>query len=216
MRKCTSESIIDDYLLNRLEEDEKQRYEEHYFNCSSCFQEIEARAELISAVKAKGIEIFSEAPLTPDPSKVPWATRLTGLMAPRVWTSATASVALVLILVLGILPSLKTRAPQFFVNDDLVRGDAITLISPVIDVKNVPSKFKWSSLGRDVEYKIYIYNDKLLWTSSTQDSYIMLPNEVKEKMKAGEKYSWQVKAFSPQGSLQSISSRVHFKLNSSE
>lgn len=216
MKKCSSESLIDDYLLNRLGEDASRRYEEHYFNCSSCFQETEARAELISAVKSRGRELFFQDSEARESVKSPWATRLTGLMAPRVWTLAAASAALVLILILGILPSLKTKAPQFFVNDDLVRGDTITLISPVIDVREVPSTFRWSSLGKDVEYKIDIYNDDLMWSHTTRDNFILLPKEVKEKMKAGEKYSWQVKAFSPQGSLQSISSRVHFKLDASE
>lgn len=216
MRKCSSVNLIDDYLFNRLDEDEKQQYEEHYFNCSSCFQKMQTREELISAIKARGLEIYPEASSAPEPSKIPLAARLAGLMAPRVWTLAAASAALALILVLGILPRAKTASPHFFVNDDLVRGENITLISPVIDVRSVPSQFKWSSLGKDVEYKIYIYNDELLWSSTTHDNFIVIPKEVKEKMKAGEKYSWQVKAFSPQGSLQSISSRVHFKLSSSE
>ena len=32
-------------------------------------------------------------------------------------------------------------------------------------------------------------------------------------MTAGKKYSWQVKAFSPQGTLIAVSSRVQFTIN---
>jgi hypothetical protein len=87
------------------------------------------------------------------------------------------------------------------------------LISPVIDVLSVPSYFEWRKLGEDVEYKIYVYNGSLLWTASTRDIRIPVPDEVKQQMVAGQKYSWQVKAFSPKGTLIAVSSRVQFQVS---
>ena len=40
--------------------------------------------------------------------------------------------------------------------------------------------------------------------------------DVKNRMQASRKYSWQVKAFSPQGTLLAVSPRVQFKITSTE
>ena len=84
------------------------------------------------------------------------------------------------------------------------------MISPVITVEAFPSEFRWESLGEDVEYKIEIYNHNLVWSATTTDNHIDLPEEVKDRMVSGEKYSWQVKAFSKEGALIAVSSRVQF------
>jgi hypothetical protein len=125
---------------------------------------------------------------------------------------AAASAAILAVIFLGVAPNLKNQSPQFFINEDLVRGESITLISPLINIESVPGQFKWTSLGKDVEYKIYIYNHSMLWSAATNNNYISLPEEIQKGMKSGEKYSWEVKAFSPEGSLIAISSRVQFRI----
>ncbi|MGB7297319.1 MAG: hypothetical protein WBC70_17210, partial [Candidatus Aminicenantales bacterium] len=106
------------------------------------------------------------------------------------------------------------QSPQFVLSDnEIVRGKSLTLISPVIDVKSVPSFFEWRQLGEDVEYKIFVYNSDLLWSASTKDTRIAVPEEVKQQMVAGQKYSWQVKAFSAKGALIAVSSMVQFQVS---
>jgi hypothetical protein len=63
-----------------------------------------------------------------------------------------------------------------------------------------------------VEYKIFVYNSTLLWTETTKENRVAIPEEVKKLMTAGQKYSWQVKAFSPKGALIAVSSRVRFQI----
>ncbi len=96
--------------------------------------------------------------------------------------------------------------------EETVRGSSLTLISPVIDIGSVPAYFEWRALGTDVEYQVSIYNGKLLWKTTTRDSRLSLPDDVKAMMTTGTKYSWQVKAFSPQGTLIAVSSRVQFTI----
>lgn len=216
MSKCKYEKLIDDYLLSQLPEPEQLKFEEHYFNCSQCFEKMAERDELISVIKHKGYEIFQEEYLAEETKRVPWYDSVISFLTPKQWALATATAALFLVVILGVIPSLKTSSPQFFINEDVVRGESITLISPLIDIKNVPSQFKWKSLEKDVEYKIYIYNEDLLWSSTTKENTIILPEEVKKLMTAGEKYSWQVKAFSPEGVLTAVSSRVQFKITSTK
>ncbi|UCC38928.1 MAG: zf-HC2 domain-containing protein [Candidatus Aminicenantes bacterium] len=217
MKNCKYEALIDDYLLNRLAEDRKDEFEEHYFNCPECFEKIEERDEIISVIQNKGHMIFEEEYIIGAAEEAGWFEKIASFLTPKQWALATISAALLLVIVFGVIPNLKTTSPQFFINEDAVRGQKIDLISPVIDIRAVPSKFEWKKSPKDVEYKIYIFsNGDLLWSASTKENFIVLPEEVRKLMTSGEKYSWQVKAFSPEGTLVSVSSRVQFKISSQE
>jgi hypothetical protein len=210
MRKCKHEELIDDYLLNKLSEEKKQEFEAHYFNCRACFDKMAERDEILTAIKHRGHAIFKDLETEREVEHVPMLEQIWAFLTPKQWALAAATVALLVVVALGVLPNLTTTSPQFFINDDLVRGGSIKLISPVIAVDAIPSQFRWESLGEDVEYKIEIYNHELLWSATTSDNYISLPQEVKERMVTGGKYSWQVKAFSANGTLIAVSSKVQF------
>ncbi|MFQ6108577.1 MAG: zf-HC2 domain-containing protein [Candidatus Aminicenantales bacterium] len=217
MKKCKYEDFIDDYLLNRLSLSDREKFEEHYFNCSHCFQEMRERNELIATIKHKGYSLFQDEFMAEETKGIPWFETVRSYLTPRQWALAAVSAALVLVVIFGVIPNLRTTtSPHFFINEDMVRGESITLISPVIDVPNVPSHFRWRSHGENVEYKIYLYNEKLLWTETTTNNFISLPEEVKKLMKPGETYSWQIKAFAQEGGLIAVSSRVRFKITPSE
>lgn len=216
MRKCKFESLIDNYLLNRLSSVQKKNFEEHYFNCSHCFEKIVDRDELISVVKNKGSKIFRDLKSSEVTKKEPVFQRIFSFLTPKQWAVAAASAVFLLVIIIGVVPSLRNKPPQFFINENLVRGKSITLISPVIDIKSIPSQFKWEELGKDVEYKISIYNQDLLWSETTKNNYIQLPEAIKKRMSDSEKYFWEVKAFSPEGILVAVSSRVQFKITKEE
>ncbi|HUU36740.1 MAG TPA: zf-HC2 domain-containing protein [Candidatus Desulfaltia sp.] len=214
MKKCQYADQIDDYLLNRLEGAAKEQLEEHYFNCPSCFRMMEERDTLVSTIKARGAWIFREEPAAGRRDWVPaWKRALTSF-TPRQWATVGVAAAVVLFAVFGVLPRFQGQTPQFVLSDnEIVRGQSLTLISPVIDVRSVPAYFEWQKLGEDVEYKIFVYNSSLLWTAATRVTRIAVPDEVKRQMVAGQKYSWQVKAFSSKGTLIAVSSRVQFQVS---
>jgi hypothetical protein len=211
MKKCKFEDLIDDYLFDRLDETQKESFEKHYFECPQCFEKMEAKNEMIAAIKAKGEEIFQDA-YAPSKARLAWLEPVLAFLTPRQWALAAVSAVLILVVAIGIIPSLKTGAPEFFINDDLVRGSSITLISPVIDsLDRIPSEFRWQSLGKDTEYRLFIFHkEELLWNTDTNENFVTLPEEVKSMMVPGEEYSWQVKAFSSEGTLIAVSSRVQF------
>lgn len=211
MTTCRYENKIDDYLLNKLDAEDRREFEEHYFNCPSCFEKLEQRQAVIFIIKAQGEELLgSKASPAPRPSfKKQVFSSLS--FSPKPVMAFAAAASLCLVAFLGVLPLMKSSSPQFYVNEDVVRGNSITLISPVISVDEVPTLFMWRPLTDDVEYRIYVYNGKLLWTESTRESSIALPIRIQAKMKEGQEYSWQVKAFSPEGRLVSVSSLVYFK-----
>jgi len=213
MKKCKFEELIDDYLMNRLAEDRKEKFEQHYFNCPQCFEKIEERDEIISVIQNKGHMIFEDE-YAVGAAEAGWFDKVASFLTPKQWAFATISSAILLVVVFGVIPNLKTTSPQFYINEDAVRGRKIDLISPVIDIREVPSKFEWKKSPKDVEYKIYLYsNGDLLWSAPTKENFIVLPEEVRKLMTSGEKYSWQVKAFSLEGILTSVSSRVQFKIS---
>jgi hypothetical protein len=204
MRKCRYEDLIDDYLFNRLSTEKKEEFEEHFFNCPRCFEQIKEKNELISVIKDKGDSIFKDMRIEEE-SKNRTRDKIFGFLSPKPLVSAALTAALVLIIIFGIIPNITNEPPEFMMSDDAMRGSSITLISEA-----VPSEFRWEDLGNNIEYKVYIYNDELLWEKSTQNNTISLPEEIKTKMIPGKSYSWQVKAFSPEGTLISSSSKVQF------
>jgi len=219
MRKCEFTENIDAYLFNRLEAPERDKFEEHYFNCPACFNEIKAREEMIAVIKAKGRDIFPEESIgVPVSEKPRLAKALLAFLSPRQWAVAALSASLVLVAVFGIAPRLKTTTPQFSITDDVVRGTAITQISPVTDRTGLPVEFKWKSAGEDVEYRIYVYrseNEQLteIWSGTTQETSLLLPAEISSQLGSGVEYSWEVKAFSADGSLIAVSNRSLFQIN---
>lgn len=217
MKRCPFEKHIDDYLLNRLEGGDRDAFEEHYFNCPSCFRQLEERDELITAVKTRGAWIFKPEPRAEKKSLVPTFEKVFSYFTPRQWATVAAAAAVLLVAVFGVLPRFKASPPQFVLSEsEVVRGASLTLMSPVIDTETPPAYFEWKSLGQDVEYKISLYNSGLLWSATTRDNRIPVPEDVRAKMGAGQKFAWQVRAYSAQGTLIAVSSRVEFQIKTAE
>lgn len=212
MKTCHYEAWIDGYLLGKLGAKETGEFEEHYFNCASCFAKVAEREEIVGVLKRdRSVFVAEERPAIEARTSA-WYDRAVAFFTPRQWALAGAAAAL-LVAVLTVTPLFRTAPPEFVLNgEDTVRGGSLTLISPVIDIGSVPAYFEWRSLGTDMEYQVSIYNGKLLWKTSTRENRISLPDDVKALMIAGTKYSWQVKAFSPQGTLIAVSSRVQFTI----
>jgi hypothetical protein len=217
MKKCNFENLIDDYLFERLDETQKEKFEEHYFNCPQCFEKMKRTDEMIAVIKANGSEIFRDV-YAPRKTKLSSLEPVLAFLTPRQWAMAAVSAALILVVAIGIIPNLKTASPEFFINDDLVRGSSITLISPVINnLDQIPSEFRWQRLGDNVEYKLFIFHqEELLWSTTTEENFVTLSDNTKSLMVPAETYSWQVKAFSPEGTLIAVSSRVQFNFVTSK
>ncbi len=213
MRSCRFETRIDEYLLNRLPEDEAAEFEEHYFNCAPCFADLAAREEVLQVIKTG--DVFRTAPERVEAAAESpvWLRRLWASLTPRQWALAGAA-ALALVAVAVLIPRRPgPAAPQFFLTDDAtVRGGAITLVFPVMDVRGPIPPFEWQGYGEDVEYRFTIANHAPLWETSTTETRIVLPEDIRRKLVPGETYVWQVKGFKKDGTLVAISSRVRFKI----
>jgi len=213
MKNCKFDVLIDNYLLNRLDGDKKKEFEEHYFSCPNCFEKMVERDELISVIKYKGDMIFKDQHVAEENKGVTWTENIVSLLTPKQWATTAVSAFLLLIifgLIFYVIPNRGTTPPTFSILDDSTeRGTQIK-------IKVIPAKIEWSELGEDVEYKIYIYDksDKL-WSTTTKENFIVLPEEVKKRMTLGEIYYCEVKAFSPQGTLKA-SGKTQFQIRKTE
>jgi hypothetical protein len=213
MTECKYDGLIDRYLLNQLKEGDRNEFEEHYFNCTSCFAKMVERDKVIGVLKRERSVFAAEERPAIEARTAAWHDRVFAFFTPKQWALAGAAAAL-LVAVLTVTPLLRNTPPEFVMNgEETVRGGSLTLISPIIDIKTVPAYFEWKKLGEDVEYQVSIYNGQLLWKTSTTDNTVSLPDDIKSRMIAGQRYSWQVKAFSKEGTLIAVSSRVQFTVN---
>ena len=95
MKLCQTDSHVDDYLLDRLDEAARGEFEEHYFNCPSCFTQVSERAEILAVIKARGATLFA-GQQTAEPKTAGFLEKLSALLSPRQWTAAALSAALVI------------------------------------------------------------------------------------------------------------------------
>ncbi len=221
MKRCKYEDLFDNYLLNRLDEEKNKEIEEHYFNCPSCFEKIAERNELISIIKLRGNEIFRDEGKEDDVKGLTWFERIVSLLTPKQWAATAVSACLLLIifgLVFIFIPYSRITPYSFrSIGYDKTRGGEIIIkLVPPVDIKSIPSKFEWSRLVEDGDYKIYIFdNGNQLWSSTTKENFIVLPEEVRSRMIVDKKYSCEVKAFSSKGTLEA-SGKIEFKIQRAE
>jgi hypothetical protein len=218
MKDCKYEELIDDYLMNRLADEKKDRFEEHYFNCLSCFEKIAERDELLRVIKNKGYAIFKDEFLAQEIRGASWPERILSFLSPKQWAFAAVSAALVLLIIFNVIPYFKSPQPTFQISgEEAYRGQSIELISPLMDINAVPTEFRWAKSDKELEYKFSIYdNGNALWTTTTKENFVLLPEETRNLIKPEGKYSWQVKAFSSEGTLVAVSSKVYFKVTKSD
>lgn len=206
MTKCRFEGQIENYLLNRLEGTQKEEFEEHYFNCASCFQGLRERDILVRIVKLRGPALVAEDDRARRPGRVLW------MPAPRALAAAAAGLVLVLAALI-LAPHFRGTTPEFILTGDgTVRGGTIAIVAPAGELREPPASFEWQTAGSDLDFRVYLFQSAVVWTAATRSNSITLPDEIRRRLADGGEYSWQVKAFAPQGGLTAVSDRVRFQV----
>ncbi|MBN1274211.1 MAG: hypothetical protein JXB26_18265 [Candidatus Aminicenantes bacterium] len=211
-KKCYSSQEIDDYIMGRMDKEKRDHFEKHFFCCPRCFGEIQKREEIFLAIKSEGQKIFREEiqgkrSYQPSPLR-----KLLALLTPKEWAAVCSSAVLFLMIILAGTPHIKRETPQFFLNEDTVRGETINLISPIGEQKTPPLRFEWEKLDKTVEYTVYLFDSKntLLSSWSTKNDYLEISEKTNIMLSPGNEYHWQVKAFSTRGTLTAVSMKKQF------
>lgn len=217
MTSCPQEGKIDAYLLRKLGQAESDAFEDHYFNCPSCFQKTYARNELVDVIKYRGASIFApeeERKPAIETPKVPTWDRIMAFLTPRPWVAVAAAAAILLVVIVGVVPRSNPSAPVFSaIEDATVRGASIETIAPAGTLAMAPAGFSWKSVAGAAEYGVGLFKgSELVWSATVQDARIVAPDSLVKGLETGAAYSWQVKAYSAQGMMLSASGRTEFTI----
>ncbi|MGB6250677.1 MAG: zf-HC2 domain-containing protein [Terriglobales bacterium] len=68
----TAQNMTERYLLNELDPAQRDEFEEHYFNCTSCAADVQAAALLVEKIKDGAIP---DPEFRPEPAPPPFAAR---------------------------------------------------------------------------------------------------------------------------------------------
>ncbi len=212
MTSCRFRDAIDDYLLGRLGHTEAIRFEEHYFNCRECFEELKIRTELLRVIKDKGGDIFTRQPDSRVETRAGSGIGAFLRFKPW-WALAALAVVAGLAIFLVLRPQRPAPSPAFTLGgDNTVRGQALEPRFPLLEVGRVPDVFEWKPLSRSASYVLFLYEKDVIWSGKTGDSRLVPPEEVKRRLLPGRTYTWEVKAYSPQGALITASRPVRFRI----
>lgn len=212
MSRCPSEDHFDDYLLERLGESEKAAFEAHYFECPACFERLKERDEIRHVVKSGGVFRPGEEPAFDRTEKAGMIRRPIPLSLPKPWAWAGAA-TLALAGILFFLPRIRGPVNEFVLTDtETLRGAAVSLVFPMGDIAGVPAAFEWRALGSEVEYQITLSGESPLWQETTRGARLDLPETIKARLAADTLYTWQVKAFSREGTLVAVSPKAAFTI----
>ncbi|MFQ6082909.1 MAG: hypothetical protein ACE5WD_06080 [Candidatus Aminicenantia bacterium] len=214
MEKCGFEKFIDLYLLDQLSESQKESFENHYFNCPHCAQELVFREKVFEAIQQEGKNIFPDIILSSQPKiRLSWLRELAYFLRTKQW-----AVALTLLLLIfgGTFYYLKTISkPKFIlISNEVIRGELISPTSPQGEIQDLPSLFIWRKLNQPVEYKLFLYDQQgdLIWETTTKTNRTQLPEKIRSNLKRGEFYSWKVIAYLPEGVVKALSKKAKFKI----
>ncbi|MHB8054587.1 MAG: anti-sigma factor family protein [Candidatus Aminicenantales bacterium] len=196
------EALIDAYLLGRLNAEETERFEKHYFGCPECFRLTAERAALIDGVKAAGPAA--------DAGKAPERTGLRRF--PFRWAAVGAAALLAVAAVVLLIPR-PSRTPEFPDSGiRVVRGEALLPVEPAGALPKAPERFAWHPLDGAAEYMVIVEGIDPAWTAQTRDTAIKTPTEIVGRMVPGKLYAWRVKAFSAEGTLLATSDEIPFSI----
>jgi hypothetical protein len=213
MRKCGYEDLIDGYLLDKLKPEEQTDFEEHYFICRSCFDKMSERDEVIQILKKEGLLKAPAEDRLEDSRKIPRLQGALAFLTPRRWAAAGVAAAAILLAVWLLIPRNGSVSPPLVLTgDEAVRGAAVAVLSPVADVAEAPAFLEWKKAGDEIEYKVSLAGKSPLMSASTKETRIVLPDNIKARLKPGVTYIWQVQAFKPDGTLVAVSGRVKFRI----
>lgn len=209
MKNCGFKQQLDDFLLDRLSGPDRDRFEEHIFNCDRCFHDVSERGAILAAVRAHGGRIFSPEAI-PAARKTPSRTAFL-----RLWPYAAAAAAVLIAVWIGINPGRPDAGPLPLTApvDDTVRGGSVELVGPLGALAQAPSALEWKTAGTGVGYSVTLTGPSLKWSGDATDVRIDLPADIRNKIVPGNEYHWKVRAFAPQGGLMGASHEGVFQIS---
>lgn len=158
--EAEKEYAVERYLLGQMSESQQDQFEEHFFSCAVCAEEVKTGAAFVANMKAVFAEM-APVPIHPRPERIPWWQ----VLVPR-WNLAPIAVAAcgVFAAIIGYqnlfqVPALRARlaqsenaltaSPSFRIRAER-SGDAIS-----ISRRNAAARFEVTH-DWDEDYSAYV------------------------------------------------------------
>lgn len=189
----------------------------HLANCARC----QAELEMLKAFE-------SSAPLPQEGAAVAWISsqlernrdqiRATGSVARKVehwWIAwlfqpgkmrfAIPALAVTAALIVGVVFLRSPKEPELRAdagnNPAVYRSQEVQLVSPIGDIEQLPTEFKWNPYPGASSYKLNVMeiDHVSIWNGKNSDTNLTIPASLRAKMLPGKPFLWQVSALDPSG-----------------
>lgn len=188
-RECLSPETFERAMAGDMNSFERERMVSHLTACSDCAREYRAVRSLRSRF---------ELPLSGgEPPPVPRPARLWERLFASGWRTAAALSAIILAVAASLV--LWSNSRQEYIPQPTERGGMTRSFTVEPSDKAVldetPRRFVWSAVERATSYRVrlYDYESTLLWESPpVSDTSIILPETVRDNLRAGKPFYWQV------------------------
>ncbi|MEP0861673.1 MAG: zf-HC2 domain-containing protein [Ignavibacterium sp.] len=163
--KCNLENrkeLIGKYLLNELSEDECLKFEEHYFSCEECFNQLKVAEEAVHFIKNNRFSVTHES------EKTNFLDKIFGeFTKPIKWGIALAS----MVILFFIAYTIFNKSPEIQKDEVITKDESDSLKnriqdkSPVEITDNINSEKNQNNLIAELtgeEFKINPYYEELI------------------------------------------------------
>ncbi|MCP2605299.1 zf-HC2 domain-containing protein, partial [Candidatus Aminicenantes bacterium AH-873-B07] len=190
-KKCKDNKmskLLTYYYLGILSSQEKDAFEAHLIECSSCRKELDLTEKLFSFINNNREEIIAhlkrkEIGFKPARSKV-----INFLIDRKLTVGISLLIFCFFIICIYYFLFLKKPIP---LNENIyqeIRGENIKIYQPAGKIKNIPQFIRWNEIKGAEYYLIQLKdeNDKIIWSALSHENEIKIPSFIQEKIKREE------------------------------
>ncbi|MCI0489914.1 MAG: hypothetical protein L0229_25255 [Blastocatellia bacterium] len=188
-RECLSPETFERAAMGEMNSSERERMTSHLMICSDCAREYRA-------VRSLGA-VFEQPLSGKETMPAARSQRLWERLSPSAWRAAAALSAVILAITVSLTLWLNSR--QVYVPQSSERGGVTMRLtvepSDKAQLSEAPQKLVRSVVERAESYRValYDYESTLIWESpSVTDTSITLPQAVRNDLKPGKLFYWQV------------------------
>ena len=203
---CPEEEIFIKAFLNEISLEEKEKLINHILICQKCKLKFEVMKQLSNELR-KRREDFEEEKFSASEEKQfrkMAKQRIKELKGEEkriffrfVSVKYVAITAGLLFIIVGYFLIYKFHQKEVYRGGEKAE---LRLLEPIGKISKPPSVFIWTSL-KEAEggyYKFKLIDDELntIWETGVKSNKIILPENIRKKLKKGKTYIWEVEAFS--------------------
>ena len=219
--ECLSLEELSRHVDRSLPGEENSRMSSHLSSCPRCQTELAMLQEFEQATPRP--DEAAEVSFITAELKRRSGGRMGGLVTRKIFagrrigTAAMALAAMLLLIAGGLY--LRSEKEPVLVSDGssgqtVFRSQAITLLEPKGDLEHSPTELRWQPVPGAVRYSVKLMevDRAVLWESSSEQTMLLLPPTVREKIIAGKTLLWEVTAIEVGGKAVATSPVERFRV----